>query len=132
MFELDEFELFEEDSELEEILDEVELELEELEFELELKLELDELELELLDELELELELLDELELELELLDELELELELLDELDSEDDISLEDELLCKLQPVKQFTEINVKVKSFTIFLCIIKSLPCINILLKK
>ena len=131
MFELDEFELFEEDSELEEILDELELELE----------------LELLDELKLELELLDELEelldSEFELLEELEelldselelldSELELLDELNSEDDISLEDELLCKLQPVKQFTEINVKIKNFTIFLCTIKSLPCINILLKK
>ena len=114
MFELDEFELFEEGSELEEILDELELELE---------LELEELELELLDELELELELLDELELELE-------ELEL--ELDSDEDTSLEDELYKKLQPVKQIIEINDKVKSFTIFLCTIKSLPCINILLKK
>ena len=123
MFELDEFELFEEDSELEEILDELELalelELEELEFELELELEL------LEEDSELELELLDELELELE-----ELELEL--ELDSDEDTSLEDELFKKLQPVKQIIEINDKVKSFTIFLCTIKSLPCINILLKK
>ena len=126
MFELDEFELFEEDSELEEILDELELELE---------LELEELELELLDELELELKLLDELELELELFDELELELEELElelELDSDEDTSLEDELYKKSQPVKQIIEINDKVKSFTIFLCTIKSLPCINILLKK
>ena len=125
MFELDELELFEEDSKVEEILDELELELEELEFELELGLELEELELELLDELELELELLDELELELE-------ELELGLELDSDEDTSLEDELFEKLQPVKQIIEINDKVKSFTIFLCAIKSLPCINILLKK
>ena len=95
MFELDELELFEEDSKVEEILD------------------------------ELELELLDELELELE-------ELELGLELDSDEDTSLEDELFEKLQPVKQIIEINDKVKSFTIFLCAIKSLPCINILLKK
>ena len=100
MFELDEFELFEEDSELEEILDELKLELEELEFEIELELELEELELEL--------------------------------EFDSDEDTSLEDELFVKLQPVKQIIEINDKVKSFTIFLCAIKSLPCINILLKK